>query len=116
MQTIYITPKTEKKLSKVNCKINSVDINFLVNSSTRNIIDTEKLEKILKVCKIGLEITKSNICMFGSNNPLKLKGQFNATTKNIGFKVYIWFYVIDQLKTGNFVIKKCCWKSKNSVN
>ena len=116
MQTIYITPKTEKKLSKVNCKINSVDINFLVNSSTRNIIDTEKLEKILKVCKIGLEITKSNIYMFGSNNPLKLKGQFNATTKNIGFKVYIWFYVIDQLKTGNFVIKKCCWKSKNSVN
>ena len=29
-----ITPKTEgKKLSKVNCKINSVDINFLVDRS-----------------------------------------------------------------------------------
>ena len=71
-----ITPKTEgEKLSKVNCKINSVGINFLVDrGASVNIINIKTLEKISKVCEIGLETTNSKIHTFGSNNPLKLKG------------------------------------------
>ena len=50
--------------------------------------------------------------MFGSNNPLILKGKFKATIKNYGFKVYTWFYVIDKLKTGNFLSKNTAAKLK----
>ena len=95
-----ITPKSEeKKLSKVICKINSVDIILLVNSGVSvNIINTETLQKFSKVCEFGLETTNSKIYTFGSNNPLKLKGKFNANIKNNGFEVCTWFYVIDKLK------------------
>ena len=84
-----ITPKTEgKKLSKVNCEINTVGINFLVDSGASvNIIDIETLEKIWKVCEIGLETTNSKIYLFESNKPLKLKGKFNAKIKKSGFEV-----------------------------
>ena len=70
-----ITPKTEeKKLSKVNCEINSVDINFLVDSGASvNTINIKTLQKISKVCEIGLETTYSKIYTLGSNNPSKLK-------------------------------------------
>ena len=67
---------------------NSVGINFLVDSGASvNIIDIETLEKISRVCEVGLETTNSKIYMFGSNNPLKLKGKFNATIKNSDFEV-----------------------------
>ena len=54
----------------------------------------------MKVCDICLETTNLKIFVFGSNNPLKLKGKFNAKTKN---RVYIWFYATDKLKTGNLL-------------
>ena len=63
-----VTPKTERKnFSKVNCEINSVDISFLVDSgaSVNIIIDIETVEKISKVCEIGLETTNSKIYTFG---------------------------------------------------
>ena len=50
--------------------------------------------------------------MFGSNNPLKLKGKFNATIKNSGLEVYTWFYVIHKLKTGNLLSKNTAEKLK----
>ena len=62
-----VTPKTEgKNFSKVNCEINSVDISFLVDSgaSVNIIIDIETVEKISKVCEIGLETTNSKIYTF----------------------------------------------------
>ena len=108
-----IAPKTEgKKLSKVNCEINSVGINFLVDSgASANVIDIET-EKISKVCDIGLETTNSKIYTFGSNNPSKLKGKFNATIKNRGFEVCTWSYVIDKLKTGSLLSKNIAEKLK----
>ena len=107
-----IIPKTEgKKLSKVNCNINSVGINFLVDSGASvNIINIETLEKILKVCEIGLETTNSKLYRLGSNNPLKLKEKFNATIKNSGFEVCTWFDAIDKLKTGNLLSKNTAKK------
>ena len=63
-----VTPKTEgKNFSKVNFEINSVDISFLVDSGASvNIkIDIETVEKISKVCQIGLETTNSKIYTFG---------------------------------------------------
>ena len=51
---------------------------FLVDSGASvNIIDIETLEQISKVCEIDVENTNSKIYMFGSNDPLKLKGKFN---------------------------------------
>ena len=94
-----ITPKPEeKKLSKVRCEINSVDINFSADSEANvNMIDINTLQNISKVCEIGLKTTNSKIYSCGPNNPLKLKGKFNSTTKNSGFEVYTWFFEIDKL-------------------
>ena len=77
-----------------------------------NITDIETLEKISKVCKIGLKTTNSKIYTFGSNNQLKLKGKFNATIKNSGFEVYTWFCMIDKIKTENLLSKNTAEKLK----
>ena len=77
-----------------------------------NITDIKTLEKISKVCKIGLKTTNSKIYTFGSNNPLELKGKFNATIKNSGFEVYTWFCVIDKVKTENLLSKNAAEKLK----
>ena len=58
------------------------------------------------------QVSNSNIYTFGSNNPLKLKGKFNATIKNSGFEVCTWFYVIDKHKTGNLLSKNTAEKLK----
>ena len=43
--------------------------------------------------------------MFGTNNPLKLRGKLNATTESSGLEVYILFYVIDKFKTRDLLSK-----------
>ena len=79
---------------------------MLIDGGTRvNIIDIETLQKISKVCKIGLETTNSKINKFHWDNPLKLKGKLNAKIKNSVFEAYAWFYAINKLKTGNLLSK-----------
>ena len=57
------------KICKINYEINSFDINFLVdNGAGANIIDIDTLQKIWKVCGIGLETTNSKIYTFGSTH------------------------------------------------
>ena len=43
---------------------------------------------------------------------MKLKRKFNGTIKDSGFEVYIWFYVIDKLKTRNLLSKNNAEKLK----
>ena len=43
---------------------------------------------------------------------MKLKRKFNGTIKDSGFEVYIWFYVIDKLKTRNLLSKNAAEKLK----
>ena len=43
---------------------------------------------------------------------MKLKRKFNGTIKDSGFEVYIWFYVIDKLKTRNLLSKNTAEKLK----
>ena len=43
---------------------------------------------------------------------MKLKIKFNGTIKDSGFEVYIWFYVIDKLKTRNLLSKNNAEKLK----
>ena len=64
----------KKILFEVTCEVNSVDINFLVDSgATVNIIDIDTIQKISEVCEISLEINQRFIYTFDSNNLLKLK-------------------------------------------
>lgn len=64
----------KKNLFEVTCEVNSVDINFLVDSgATINIIDIDTIQKISKVFEISLEINQRFIYTFGSINLLKLK-------------------------------------------
>ena len=93
-------------MSKVNCEGNFIVINLLIDGGTRvNIIDIETLQKISKVCKIGLETTNSKINKFHWDSPLKLKGKLNTKIKNSVFEAYAWFYAINKLKTGNLLSK-----------
>ena len=43
---------------------------------------------------------------------MKLKRKFNGTIKDSGFEVYIWFYVIDKLRTRNLLSKNNAEKLK----
>ena len=101
----------KKRLSKVTCEVNSVDINFSVDSGASvNIIDIHTFQKISKVCEIGFETTNSKIYTFDSNNSMNLNCTFNAIIKNSGSEVYTRFYVIYKLKKGNLLSKNASVK------
>jgi hypothetical protein len=77
-------PKTRAKI-----RVNSVEINFIVDTgATVDVINSktyDRLKSSVKLCK-----STTNIFAYGSNKPLPLRGEFQATVEsNKCYTVYV---------------------------
>ncbi|XP_053381848.1 uncharacterized protein K02A2.6-like [Mercenaria mercenaria] len=66
---------SNKKVPKVNLKVNGVDVTFLVDTgSSLNILDESLIDKMRPKPKI--QKTKTKAYAFGQNKPLSIKGKY----------------------------------------
>ena len=84
-------------VDRVKVNVGGVDITMVVDSGTRvNVIDTKLWETLKKnKVKCKSELTDRKLYAYGSSEPLKLKGMFNARISMGSHSLSADFYVLD---------------------
>ena len=92
---------------------NKVPVNFLPDTGASvNIIDRSTYDILMQSNKYPLFETKTRVFAYGAEEPLKLRGYFNAKGLYNGVAVILTIYVLNAHNCGNLLSKSSCEELK----